>query len=344
MNRLISLLAALAALVALGAAVGLLAACGGDEPAEVVRVQLDWTPNTNHTGVYVAQAEGWYEDEGIEVAILPFGATNGDLAVSEGIADVAISFATSVPFSRAGGLDVVSIAAVLQTSPTEIAVLADGPIERLRDLDGQRYAGWGLPYEQPQWRTVIQADGGEGDIEGVVLNTGAYEALEAGRVQAVEFFATWEGINWELEGLEVRTWRLSDVGVPDRPAVLLVTSQETIEARRDVLERFLRATLRGYEFAAGDPGDAASILIETVEEGVFSNPELVYRSAELLAAEYYLASDGRWGGQTLKQWSDYPGWLYENGLLLDEDGDPLSAPPDYAAHFNTSLLLAARER
>lgn len=336
MNRLIPLLAALAA------ALALLAACGGDQPAQVVRVQLDWTPNTNHTGIYVAQAEGWYEDEGIEVVILPFSGTNGDLAVSEGIADVAFSFATSVPFSRAGGLDVVSIAAVLQTSPTEIAVLADGPIQRLRDLDGQRYAGWGLPYEQPQWRTIIQADGGQGDIEGVVLNTGAYEALEAGRVQAVEFFATWEGINWQLEGLDVRTWKLSDVGVPDRPAVLLVASQETIDAKRNILERFLRATLRGYEFAAADPADAASILIETAGDDIFSNPELVYRSAELLAAEYYLAPDGRWGSQTLKQWTDYPQWLYQNNLLQNQNGDPLQTPPNYAAHFTTTLLTTAR--
>ena len=337
MNRLTPLLAALAA------AVALLAACG-DDPPDLVRVQLDWTPNTNHSGVYIAQAEGWYEDEGVVVEILPFSGTSGDLAVSEGIADIAFSFATSVPFSRAGGLDVVSIAAVLQTSPTEIAVLADGPIQRLRDLDGQRYAGWGLPYEQPQWRAIIQADGGAGEIEGVVLNTGAYEALEAGRVQAVEFFATWEGINWELEGLDVRTWRLSEVGVPDRPAVLLVTSNAAIEAKRGALERFLSATLRGYEFAAADPGEAASILLEAVGPDVLSNGELVVRSAELLAAEYYLAPDGRWGGQTLAQWSDYPGWLYANGLLLDENGDPLSAPPDYAAHFTTALLEAARER
>lgn len=337
MNRLIPLLAALAA------AVALLAACG-DDPPDLVRVQLDWTPNTNHSGVYIAQAEGWYEDEGVEVEILPFSGTSGDLAVSEGIADIAFSFATSVPFSRAVGLDVVSIAAVLQTSPTEIAVLADGPIQRLRDLDGQRYAGWGLPYEQPQWRTIIQADGGAGEIEGVVLNTGAYEALETGRVQAVEFFATWEGINWQLEGLDVRTWRLSEVGVPDRPAVLLVTSNAAIEAKRGALERFLSATLRGYEFAAEDPGEAASKLLEAVGPEVLSNGELVVRSAELLAAEYYLAPDGRWGGQTLAQWSGYPGWLYDNGLLLDENGDPLSAPPDYAAHFTTALLEAARER
>ncbi|MYJ58876.1 MAG: ABC transporter substrate-binding protein, partial [Chloroflexi bacterium] len=113
----------------------LVSACGEDEP-DLIRVQLDWTPNTNHTGLYVALAQGWYEDEGIVVEVLPYSGTNGDLLVAEGVADVAFSFATVVPFSRAQGLDVVSIAAVLQMIRTEFAVLEDGPFKRLRYMDG----------------------------------------------------------------------------------------------------------------------------------------------------------------------------------------------------------------
>lgn len=317
-------------------------ACGEDDP-DLIRVQLDWTPNTNHTGLYVAQAKGWYADEGVTVEILPFSGTSGDLLVAEGAADVAFSFATVVPFSRAQGLDVVSIAAVLQKSPTEIAVLEDGPITRLRDMDGQLYAGWGLPYEEPQWRTVIQADGGEGTAELVVLDTGAYDALLAGRVQAVEIFVTWEGLDWDRQGIKYRTWRHADFGVPDRPAVLLVTSAETLAGKEDALIRFMRATLKGYEFAVVNPDEAGELLIDTAGEDAFPDPELVFASARLLADEYYLAADGRWGSQTLDQWSGYPGWLYANGLLSDENGDPLSEEPDWSAHFNTAIIAAARE-
>ncbi len=323
--------------------------CGEDEPQRIedepqrIRVQLDWTPNTNHIGLYVAMALGWYEDEGIDIEILPHSGANGDLLVAEGVADVAFSFPTVVPFSRAQGLDVVSIAAVLQKSPTEIAALKDGPIRRLRDMDGQLYAGWGLPYEQSQWRTVIQADGGQGTAKLVVLDTGAYDALLAGRVQAVEIFATWEGIDWDRQGIRYRTWRHADFGVPDRPAVLLVTSGEALDEREDALIRFLRATLRGYEFAVEDPDEAGRLLIETAGEDAFPDSELVYESARLLADEYYLSADGRWGTQTLAQWSSYPGWLYQHGLLTDENGDPLAVEPDWSAHFNTEIIEAARE-
>ena len=125
--------------------------------------------------------------------------------------------------------------------------------------------------------------------------------------------------------------------------MLLVTSGETLDGKEDALIRFMRATLRGYEFAVEDPDEAGRLLIETAGEDAFPDPELVYASAKLLADEYYLAADNRWGSQTLAQWSGYPGWLYEHGLLTDENGDPLATAPDWSAHFNNAIIEDARE-
>ena len=337
MRRLLKfpLLAAAAALVAAAAA------CGGDPVPGTVRVQLDWLPNTNHTGMYAAIEQGWYEDENITVEVLPYSGANGDVLVAEGVADVAFSFSTTLPFARAQGLEVVSIASVLQRSPTAIAVLEDGPISRLRDLDGRLYGGFGLPYEEPQWTAVVRADGGEGTVQGVILSTAAYEALYAGDVQAAEIFVTWEGIEAAQRGVDLRTWTYQDFGIPDRYGVLLAASESAVEDNADVLERFLRATIRGYEFAAANPREASEMLIRGAGEEAFPNLDLVYESAELLGAEYYLDADGRWGSQTLERWTGYTRWLYEAGLLSDADGDPLSAAPDYAAMYTDELYEAA---
>ena len=323
----------------------LLAAACADEPRELdlVRLQLDWTPNTNHTGIYVAQAQGWYEEEGIEIEILPYSGVTGEVLIDQGVADVAFSFPTYVPYFRASGIDVVSIAAVLQSNPTEIAVLADGEIRRPRDLDGGTYGGFGSPAEQLQWEWVIKADGGEGDIEGVILDTLAYEALYAGRVQAVESFVTWEGIEAAQREIELRTWKYTEFGIPDFPGVVLIAGRALIDEDPELLTRFLRATIRGYEFAASDPEEAAQMLIEIAGEDHFPIPELVFESAQLLADEYYLDAEGRWGSQTLQQWSGYTSWLFEQGLLLDAEGDPLTSAPDYGAHFTTAIYDAARE-
>ena len=309
---------------------------------DIIRVQLDWLPNTNHTGIYVAIAQGWYEALGIEVELLPYSGVAGELLIDQGAADVAFSFPTYLPLFRARGLDIVSIAAVLQTNPTEVAVLADGPIERPRDLDGKIYGGFGGPAEQPQWEWVVRADGGEGDIAGVILDTAAYEALYDGRVQAVEPFVTWEGIEARLRGIELKTWKYTDFGIPDYPGVVLVAGRQAIDADPDVLTRFLAATIQGYEYAVSEPNSAAQMMIDVTGEDVFPNLELVFESARLLAAQYYVDPQGRWGSQTLAQWRGYTAWLFDHGLLIDADGDPLAEPPDYAAHFTNDIYAAAR--
>ena len=309
---------------------------------DVVRVQLDWLPNTNHTGIYVAIAQGWYAEQGIAVEILPYSGVAGELLLDQDVADVAFTFPSYLPVYRASGLDVVSIAAVLQHNPTEIAVLADGPIERPRDLDGHLYGGFGGPAEQPQWEWVVRADGGAGDIRGVILDTAAYEALYDGRVQAVEPFVTWEGIEARQRGIELRTWRYTQFGIPDYPGVVLAANRTLIDRDPDVLTRFLTATIQGYEYAVSQPEAAGQMMIDLAGADVFPNLDLVFESARLLAAQYYVDADGRWGSQTLPQWRGYTEWLYEHGLLLDADGDPLTSPPDYAAHFTNDLYEAAR--
>src|SRR5690606_6316874 len=116
------------ALLPLAAALAFALSCGGDddgdsgaggEGRETVRLQLDWTPNTNHIGIYVALAKGWYDEAGIDLRVQPYGDNNPDTIVANGQADVGISFPANVIFSRAAGLELTSIAAVLQSNPTE---------------------------------------------------------------------------------------------------------------------------------------------------------------------------------------------------------------------------------
>src|ERR1043165_9388860 len=117
------------------------AACGGSSKSDTLTVQLDWTPNTNHTGIYVALAKGWYKDAGLKVNILPYTDVNPDVVVANGKADIGARFPPNVVFSRAQGLDVVSVASVLQKGVTELAVLDSSDIKRPKDLDGRLYAG-----------------------------------------------------------------------------------------------------------------------------------------------------------------------------------------------------------
>jgi ABC-type nitrate/sulfonate/bicarbonate transport system substrate-binding protein len=153
-----------------------------------VTVQLDWTPNTNHTGVYVALAKGWYKEAGLKVQLLPYTDVSPIQSVANGHADVGFTFPPSVVFSRAAGLDVVTVASVLQSSATQIAVLDSSDIKRPRDFDGKVYAGFGEPYEEPILKTMIQSDGGKGNFQTATLSTAAYDALYNKRADFTEIF------------------------------------------------------------------------------------------------------------------------------------------------------------
>jgi ABC-type nitrate/sulfonate/bicarbonate transport system substrate-binding protein len=305
---------------------------------ERVRLALDWTPNTNHTGFFVADRQGWYKDEGIQLEVLPYSGTAAETLLGAGQADFGISFQDALVFARTSGLPVVSTMAILQHLATAIAVKASRTdIKSPKDLDGKTYAGFGLPYEVPTLQQVIRSAGGTGKFEVVTLKTAAYEALYAGSADFTVPFVTWEGIEAELHKQELRTFSYTDYGFPDFYQVILAANQPWVAGHQDLAKRFVRATVRGFEFAAKQPHEAAQHLI-AANKDAFTEPELVERSAKLLAEKYYLDKDGKFGRQTLQQWSGYSKFLYGTGTLADAQGKPVTKEPDWSTYFTNDLL------
>jgi ABC-type nitrate/sulfonate/bicarbonate transport system substrate-binding protein len=264
-----------------------LAACGGGAPAgssaptaarTPIRIALDWTPNTNHTGLYVAQQEGWFQQAGLDVQFLPYNNTPPDTLVGTGAAEFGISFQDEFTYSKAGGADAVSVMAILQHWATQIAVRADrADITSPRDLDGKTYGGFGAAYEVPEMQAVIRDAGGKGEFKNVVLGTSAYEALYAGQVDFTQPFIAWEGIEAQLRNQPLKTFNYTDYGFPDAYNVLLIGNGTWLTAHPDQAKAFVQAAQRGYQLAADDPAKGVELL-EKANPGAFSEPELVTRS------------------------------------------------------------------
>jgi ABC-type nitrate/sulfonate/bicarbonate transport system substrate-binding protein len=304
-----------------------------------VRLALDWTPNTNHTGFFVARAKGWYEAAGIELEVLPYATATPETLLAAHQAECGISFQDSMTFAVAAGADIISVMAILQKTASAIGVLADGPIERPRDLDGKTYAGFGYPNEVPTLETVIKADGGTGDFEVATLDTAAYEALYNEKADFTIPFTAWEGVEADLRGIDLRYFRFADYGFPEFYQVVLACDLAWVQRDPEAVRRFVAATVQGFEFAQENPDAAADILVAE-NPGVFdANPELPRASQRFLVEGGYLVDeDGRFGSQTLEQWRAYSEFLYEQGLLVDAGGKPLAAPLDYGSLFSTNYL------
>jgi len=308
-------------------------------PLGTVRLALDWTPNTNHTGFYVARANGWYDAAGVDLRILPYGSTTPEALMTAGQAECGISFQDSLTFAAASGAPVVSVMAILQHTAQEIAVLDSSTIARPRDLDGKTYAGFGYPNEEPTLESVIKADGGTGTFTTVTLDTAAYEALYAKRADFVITFAAWEGIEAAERGIKLRTFQFGDYGFPDFYQVILACDSRWLAAHPDLAKAFVVATVRGFEVAADDPDGAAALLVSQ-NPGVFDgSPELPAASQEFLAKGGFLRdANGAVGRQTLEEWKGYSSFLFDQGLLVGPDGSPLESAPDYGTLFTNDFI------
>lgn len=321
---------------------GCTTAAPGDAPADAknttVRFALDWTPNTNHTGLYVALAKGYFADAGIDVEVLPFNSSNPEVLVDAGQAEFGISFQELATMSIAAGAELQSVLAVQQTWTTEVAVLADrDDIQSPADLDGLVYGGFDSPSGTAIMKGVIRGAGGTGDFETYTLGTTAYEALYSGDVDFTVPFIAWEGIEAARRGIELKSFAYTDYGFPDSYQVIVVGSEPWLRENPKVARGFVQALARGYQDSIDDPAAAAQIL-QDENAGLLTDRDLLVDSQTMLAEKFMLDDDGVFGRQTETQWSELGGFLFDSGLLTDRGGKPLTEQPDWSTFFTNEYL------
>jgi ABC-type nitrate/sulfonate/bicarbonate transport system substrate-binding protein len=306
-----------------GAGLGLAHDLRTNKTAATISLALDWTPNTNHTGVYVALSKGWYRTEGLNVKLLPYSASvSADTLVATGKADVGISSTEGIVADAGTGQPVISIAAIIAHNTSELAVRKDSGITSPAQLDGKIYGGFGAPYESAEVGAVIKDAGGTGDFKNVTLDVDPIQALQSRRVDVVWIFAGWEVIEAQRAGLALTTFPISQYGVPDYPTPNFITSPATAKAKPALIRRFMAATARGYQYARVHPQTAAHILLDTAPAGTFPDSGLVTASQVYLSPRYQDARKA-WGVQSGGAWSGYVEFMLQHQGVLNAAGQPV---------------------
>lgn len=294
----------------------LLSGCGGlrpaDGPSQAV-LSLDWMPNTNHSGIYVALEKGWYLEEGIALEIqIPSDPAAALKQVAAGNTEFGVSFQEEVTIARSNGIPVVSIAAVIQHNTSAFAALASSVIKSAADFEGKTYASYGLPIERPIMSGLMACEGADASkVEFIDVGFDAFPALLAGRVDLAWIFLGWDGVQAQLKGVELSTVPLYGGCVPDYYTPVLIAGESTLKDKQELTKGFLSATARGYAYASEHPEEAAEILLKHSPE---SDPVLVKASQEWLSP-LYQDDAPRWGEQKPEVWRSFTDWLAENDLL-----------------------------
>ena len=283
-----------------------------------VTLMLDWTPNTNHTGFYVALAKGWYKDEGIDLEIQQPGTTViPNQIVAEQKAQFGVSSQEQVVLDRSQDLPIVSIAAIIQHNTSGFASVKDANIQKPADLAGKRYGAFGLPFEQPFLDALLKCDDADAStIQSIQLGpTSDYRAMLGREIDFAWIFSAWDGVAAEVAATTANVITLNDYAncVPDYYTPLIITSDKLAAANPDLVKRFMRATSRGYDFAISNPDEAATILLEQVQE-LQTSADIVKASAKWLAPRYK-ADAARWGEQKAEVWSQFAGFAKQSGIL-----------------------------
>lgn len=287
-----------------------------DKELEDITFVLDWTPNTNHTGIYVAREKGYFKDAGLNVTIVQPPEDGAEVLAASGKAQFAMSFQDSLAPAFSGGekLPVTAVAAVIQHNTSGIISRKGEGMDRPKGLEGKKYATWDLPIEKATVQDVMEADGGDFSKVELIPSTVTDEvtALKTKSVDAIWIFYAWAGVKTELEGLPTDYFAFADLNpVFDFYTPVIIANNDFLEKEPDTAKAFLKAVGRGYEDAIQNPDEAASILCKAAPE---LDPELVKASQEYLADKYQ-ADAKKWGYISPDRWNAYYNWLNEKGLV-----------------------------
>ena len=306
-------------------------ACGNgaktnDEP---IRFLLDWFPNVNHSGLYVALDQGYYSEEGLAVDIMQAadGSTAQLLATGQG--EFGISYQEDVCFARSENLPVVAIATVIQHNTSGFAAPVEKNIKTPADFSGKVYGGWGSPAESATLKTLMEQYGADfATLEMVNIgSTDFFTAIASGSIDFAWIYYGVTGVEAELRGQELDFIRISEENdALDYYTPIIISSEQYLQEHPETARKFLRATARGYQYCIENPEAAADILIKYVPE---QNAELIRAGQQYLTAEYQADAE-QWGLMQANTWQAYADFLYQNELIKE--------PLDIKAAFSNDYL------
>ncbi|WP_019420989.1 ABC transporter substrate-binding protein [Paenibacillus sp. OSY-SE] len=278
-----------------------------------VKVVLEWTPNTNHTGLYVAKEQGFYEEEGLNVEIIQPGTGGADAMIASGEAQFGISIQEGITLARVQNVPIVSIAAIIQHNTSGFAAPKDKNIKTPKDFEGKTYGGWGSPVEEMVIRSLMEKEGADYDkIKNVNMGSADFFTAVKKDIDFAWIFYAWTGIEAELRNEPIDMMYVNQYSDKlDYYTPVIATNEKLIQEDPELIKAFMRATSKGYQYAIDKPEDAADLFLKAVPD---LDKDLVVASQKWLSSKYQ-DDAARWGEQKREVWDNYMNWLLDHKLM-----------------------------
>ena len=313
-------------------AIGLLAGCRAQEDKKAldqVSVRLKWLHQAQFAGLYVADQKDFYAEENIKVTLHPGGVEQGGNALAaSGEEDFAIVGAAQVLVARSQGLPVVACAAIYRTDPVVYFAMSGSGIERPQDFIGKRVAVSPANFVLPAMMNKL---GLSMDQFELVPLEHDMKTFFDGKVDVWIGYLTDQVIAAREQGYELNLIYPAHYGIHVYSDVI-IASENMIADNPDLVERFLRATLRGWRYAIENPDEAAAITLkydETLDEA---------HQKAMMEAQMPLIHTGedQIGWMKDEIWQGMHEILLEQGVLTE----PLDVEQVYTTEFLQAIYQA----
>lgn len=287
----------------------LLSGCSSDNvETQDVTLMLDYTPNTNHTGIYVAKELGYYEDVGINLDIIQPSDVATESVVASNQAEFGISYGENVAMFNQENDEITSIYGILSTNTSGFLSRVDSNITRPKDMEGKTYCGWGSDVETALLNTVVEADGGDpSKVETIVANSNLMSKDDCDFIWAYE---AWDKVNLEDNDIDVNYIPITDYGV-DWYTPVIITSNKLIASNPELVSNFIDATAKGYQYAIDNPEESAKILLSDAPE----LDETLVNNSQQIISSYYQTEGQSLGYQNPEIWTNFMNWMQDNGVI-----------------------------
>ncbi len=269
--------------------------------------------NLPFVGAYVAQEKGFFAEQNLEVEIQHVN-TPGENFKFLSLGEVQFSTGDAATLiERAGDdppLGIVAIALIGQRGQQGFAVLADSGIETPADWAGRR-AGYKGTQPTPDFLAILNANGIDPDDVATVRIGFSPQLLTEGEVDIFPLFLSNEPDTLRNLGYEVTVVEAADFGAPTL-GLTYVTTQDYLSDNPDIILRFLKAALRGIEYARDNPDEAIDIVLQYASQEDRDHMRFMM-DTELAAAQSDLTDENGIGWMTPAQWQDLHDYLVEFG-------------------------------
>jgi len=221
-----------------------------------VTLILDFTPNAVHAGIYRALAEGWYRRENIELQVIEPSETSDTLRlIDAGRADFGLADGSDVAAEIAHGGDGEAVMAIAQQPLGGLIARASEHLRSPAALQGGTVGITGVPSDSAVLDTEVRAAGGDpAKVRVVNVGFNGAQALRGGQIDAFTGFWPADGVQLQVSGEGITTFKLNDWGGPPYPGLVAFTTRHLITAQPALVRDFVAATVRGYEATLRDPG------------------------------------------------------------------------------------------